>query len=297
MDNTENKDQPKIDLKSVDGKIVETLADDMARVIEDDKDGLIKKIIHQDEEREAEKINQSPEAQKNKVFVLVGSILLVATLGLLVFVISKQKPASVPIAGTASSLVFTDRSIFLEIGGLTKEKIFETFTNQLKTVDLKPGQLEGIYLTDNKQVVGLKKFIEAIKGNFVLPTGIDGESLISDNFLIGVYNSGGNKEAFILLKGKSMNDIFSSLRTWEGKMYLDLYKMFGLELSKDTEYLLTKDFSDSMVANKNARTLYDKNGRVNLMYVFINDSSVVIAKDMATARELISRLTSSKVKK
>ena len=54
------------DIKTNHG-VVETYAEDMAKVIEDDKSGLVKKIIHGAEEHEIEKINLSPESKKNKL--------------------------------------------------------------------------------------------------------------------------------------------------------------------------------------------------------------------------------------
>ena len=50
-------------------KITQTYAQDMAKVIEDDKGGLIKKIIHGEEERESQKRNMSPESKKNRFFI------------------------------------------------------------------------------------------------------------------------------------------------------------------------------------------------------------------------------------
>ena len=57
--------------KEIKHKFVETYAEDMAKVIENDNSGLIKKIIHNEEEHEIEKINLSPESRKNKFFISV----------------------------------------------------------------------------------------------------------------------------------------------------------------------------------------------------------------------------------
>ena len=62
--------------KEIKNKVVETYAEDMARVIGDNKGGLIKKIIHGEEEHEIMKRNLSPESKKNKLYMLF-SILLV----------------------------------------------------------------------------------------------------------------------------------------------------------------------------------------------------------------------------
>ena len=276
MDNPENKNQPKIDSVPVNTKIIETYADDMARVIEDDKDGLIKKIIHQDEEREAEKKEKSPEAKKNKIFVVVGIVLIASTLAIFSIAISKQKPRTVAIAPQATPLIFTDKSIFLEVAEFSKEKISEALATETKRADIKTGELEGAYLTEGNKVIGLKRFLEITKSNYVVPTSLaTGEPTVSDNFLLGVVDNGTGREFFILLKTKSMTDIFASLKTWENKMFSDLYKIFGEDISNNAGYLLTKNFTDGLVGNKNARILYKDNEEIALMYVYVNDNSVV----------------------
>jgi len=80
-------------------------------------------------------------------------------------------------------------------------------------------------------------------------------------------------------------------------MFQDLHGFFYYELSPDNAYLLSKDFENGVVENKNARILYDKDGNVAMMYVFADENSVVIAKNKDAVHEMIVRLAQSKVKK
>ncbi len=293
-----NENETKINPNPTEEKVIHTYVDDMAQVIENNREGLIKNIIHQDEERENEKISQSPEAVKNRIMIGVSAFLVLSSIAIIAVLIYKQKPNIVELQQQFTPLVFTDKSVFLEISGLNKEKIIQTILNTKKEAVLRPGQVEGIYLTENKNIVGLKRFTELTKNTFVLPTSPAGNvGLVSDNFLMGVTNTGTSNEFFILLKTRSMTDIWGSLRAWENKMFEDLYRIFELDLSSDTKYLLTKDFSDSIINNKNARTLYQNNGGVAIMYIFANNTSIVITKDKLTAREIIERLSSSKIGK
>ena len=75
----ENKTPARNATQSVAGgqnKVVETYAEDMAKIIEDDKTGLIKKIIHEEEEHEKINQNLSPESKRNKIFMFVGLLLI-----------------------------------------------------------------------------------------------------------------------------------------------------------------------------------------------------------------------------
>ncbi len=48
--------------KPVKSFIMETYAEDMASVISNDKEGLVQKIIHEQEDRENQKKNESPDS-------------------------------------------------------------------------------------------------------------------------------------------------------------------------------------------------------------------------------------------
>lgn len=102
---------------------------------------------------------------------------------------------------------------------------------------------------------------------------------------------------FILLNIKEGKNVFSAMRTWENKMFADLHDIFGIPLSLDTGYLLTKNFEDSIVQNKNARILRDGSGKIVLMYVYIDNKTLVITNTEEGAKEIIFRVNSSKVKK
>jgi hypothetical protein len=104
------------------------------------------------------------------------------------------------------------------------------------------------------------------------------------------------KDFFILLKVRSTADIFNALRAWEGKMFFDLHGFLGINISSDTNYLLTKEFQDGIVENKNARILYDKMSKIVLMYIFADDNSVIITNAQNSAREIMLRLAGSQTK-
>lgn len=281
-------------------KVVKTYAEDMARAIEDDTQGLIKKMIHGEEEKEIEKKNLSPESKKNKVFMLVSIFFLVIALGIVSFLLFiKEEINTVPVEKQFVPIIFNDKSTFFEVFGLKKEEIIQTVFNQADNTSVKIGGIDGIYLTENKQIIGLRRFLSLIKSTFVPG---DDKLLVSDNFLMGSYLTGLKVSSptagdfFILLKVRSTLDIFNSLRAWEGKMLTDLHGFLGINLSSETNYLFKKDFDDGIIENKNARVLYDEGGRIVLMYIFVDENSVVITNSEPATHEIILRLASSEKK-
>lgn len=273
-------------------KIIETYAEDMTKILEDDKSGLIKKIIHEQEVQEIEKKNLSPESTKNKIFAFLGSMLILLSFGTLFYFILKEDiPTTVSTERRFMSLIFHDASSFIEVKNLEQKEIIQNIFNTVSNTKVKSGGIEGIYLTVDKEFIGLRDFIARIKGNLVL-----NNDLVDDNFLLGVVN-GTQKDFFILLKTYSVPDIFEPLRAWEKKMFFDLHKFFGKEISPETKFLLTADFEDGVVKNKNARILYDENRNIIMIYVFANDNSVIITNTESAAEEIMLRLSYSRTRK
>lgn len=273
-------------------KIVETYAGDMARILENDKEGLIKKIIHGEEKHEEEKKNLSPESNKNKLFMFSGFLLIIFSLIILSFFFFKKENNIVPVEKLFTPIIFNDKSTFLEVSGFKKEEIIQAILNKVNTTEVKAGGVEAFYLTENKQIIGLRRLISLIESSFVPNDNI---IFVNDNFLMGVVNNE-SKDFFILLKVRSATDIFNALRAWEGKTFTDLHGFFGINISVDTSYLLTKDFEDGIVQNKNARILYDKEGKIVMMYVFADDNSIVITNSESSVHEIMLRLASAQKK-
>ncbi|OIO30115.1 hypothetical protein COX93_01100 [Candidatus Nomurabacteria bacterium CG_4_10_14_0_2_um_filter_30_12] len=281
-------------------KNVETFAEDMVKAIENDRGGLIKKIIHEEEEHEAQKKNLSPESAKNKTFLLIGFLLLFLASILFIFLFFFNKEINtVSVAPLYSSIIFTDQTDFYAIDGFTEDKIVQTIFNRSNNTKVKIGGVNGIYLTENKMVVSFNKFMTFIKGSL----NKDQSNLFSNNFLIGIFKSGASSvspnigDLFILLKIRSFTDIFPVMKVWENKMLYDFYGFFGVDLTPETNYLFTKDWEEGIVSNKNARILKDNDGKIILMYVYLDDNSIVITDSESAVNEVVLRLNSSKVKK
>lgn len=281
-------------------KNIETYTGDMVKVLEKDKGGLIKKIIQEEELHEVETKNLSPKSKKNRFFMIISIVLIILALGALIFIASfKENSNTVPVDQQFASMIFTDQTDFKAIDGLNESNMINIIFKQANNANVKIGGVEGIYLSENKKVVGFKRFNELISGNL----NSSQLKLFSDNFLIGAFNSGlspassNTKDLFFLLKGNSFTDIFPVMRNWENKMLYNLRGFFGIDINPDTNYLFTKDFEDSIMANKNARILKDNDGKIILMYVFVNDSYVIITNSEMATQEVVLRLSSSQIKK
>ena len=234
--------------------------------------------------------------------MFISILLVMLALAIFSFFFFKKNTNTVSIEKQFTPIIFNDQSAYLEVSGLSKDEITQTVLNEINTSKVKVGGLEGIYLTVNQQIIGLREFISLIKSHF---TPSNNSSLVSDNFLMGVVKNpvlpvGDSSEAgngfFILLKVRSVADIFDSMRLWENNSLTDFHGFLGVNISSDTNYLFTKNFTDGIVENKNARVLYDNSGNIVLMYIFADDNSIIITDSESATEEIMLRPNSSQTK-
>jgi len=507
----EIKNNTKINLKEAEVKnnVIETYSKDMVKILEMDKDGLIQKIIHEEEERENEHKNTSHLSKRNKIFMFIGIFLIVASVsGVLFYVITKDDGV-VDVAPQFASIIFLDKSSVLDINKLPKNAVLKGVWTEAQNTKVKLSGVEGIYITEEGKGIGFQRFMTLFKNN--LPNY--NPAYISENFLLGVVNNNSfenldlkhklttdvleelqielnemnskrqtvllegeplvlnnssffktgtaefvdidaksrakttisefldtvdfatskvkvvgtysverptkknnaiaearkkvgleilnevldekysaeeiaqivieasakgvsikdsyseeeikalapeevtqiideaqgvqyfveaktkgktiltapteeqkkleqeiedvkkeikeieafkksntnivvnTKDPFILIKTRSFSDVFPIFRAWENKIFTDLHGFFGIDITRETNYLLTKDWQDGIIQNKNARILYDKDGRIIFMYVFIDENNVLITNTEKTTEEIILRIAGSKVRK
>ena len=279
--------------------VVETYAEDMAQVIENDREGLVKKIIHGAEEQEKAKKNLSPESQKNKFFMLGGGLLIMIGLGGLLLSFFSNEANTVEVERQAAPLIFNDKTTYFEVVGLKPDAIIQTVLSEINTSTVKEDGVEGIYLIENKKIVGLRRFLALIRSNFVPG---DNTLFVSDKFLMGMVK---NKEQenettpdnngfFLLLKVRGTADIFDAMRRWEDKMFSDLHVLLGVNIDSSTQALRIKSFEDGVIENRNARILYNADHKIILLYLFADDNSIIVTNSQNTAHQIVLRLTSSK---
>lgn len=281
-------------------KHVETYAEDMAEAISGGEEGLIKKIIQEQEEQEEEKKKLSPERRRNRFFMIMGSVLVaLAFIILAVLAVLYRDAEHVFVPKQFAPVIFTDQTDFLDVSGMNKDQIYALIRGRATSLNISPGQIAGLYLAEDKEVTGFKRFLALSGSNF---PG-DKTSLVSENFLIGVLGRMDTPDilsgdsVFLILKVRSFLDIFENLRAWEDKMFFDLAGLFGNGVSSETENLLTRDFEDGFIENKNARILYDDVGNIALMYIFADDTSVIITASVDAAKEALERLSAGDIRK
>lgn len=187
-------------------KGIETYTADMVRAIHDNKDGAIRKIIQEQEEREVEK-NLSPVSKKNKVFMTLGIVLLMLGVGAVLFWYLTRESGVISIAPKFAPLIYHENTGLVEVSGFTKDKIAEAIWSQALNTDVRKGGIEGIYITEKKAVIGLRRLLALMRASI---TSVQLDA-ISNNMLLGVINV--NPEAEVDPENENLAELPSAPKT------------------------------------------------------------------------------------
>lgn len=460
-------------------KIVHTLSQDIGDALSSNTDGVVRKIIKEQEEKESEKKNIIKYSKKNRIYIFLTVFFILLSLVIGLFIYFKNQGNSFLFKQKFTPLIYHENTKIIDVEEETKDSLSKLISDEVVNLDQKQGYIEGIYLRENKNSVGLIQFLKILESETIL----EKNKVFGDNFLIGAIKSSLTKEEeeeelkrksisltpkkilddfitlstsaffktgttefvdaeakekakvligyfldtitfetskikvigtysverpwekneelaearkkfaldillevlkekyteeeiakvyiesvskglslddiftpeeiaemteeeknlkidlnqgiqylvearkkpieeirieeaeeeeevdtklsvfptgndlFILLKINRYEDAFKKMRSWEEKLFYDLHNIFGIDITSKNSYLLTKEFEDGIVQNKNARILYDKKGKIVLMYVYIDDEHLIITNTEKTTREVILRINSSKIKK
>lgn len=126
----------------------------------------------------------------------------------------------------------------------------------------------------------------------------------TDKSMVGAVGQGATANTCFILSVESYGDTFSGMLAWEPRMPRDLATLFAaypVAVASSTQASSTPavasttplGFMDKVVANRDARTYKDAQGKTVLIYGYFNQRTLVIARDESAFTELMTRLSSS----
>ena len=97
---------------------------------------------------------------------------------------------------------------------------------------------------------------------------------------------------FLIIQVDSYENALSGMLAWERKLLDDFYPTFGIDISGANQALFEKKFEDIVFKNRDGRVLKNSVGETVLMYLFINDKTVIITRSTKVLEEILARLDS-----
>lgn len=184
--------------------------------------------------------------------------------------ISSAQEESLGIATT------TNRSEFIKS---LRDASVDVPKDEVKNVVLRKG-------TDtNPDLLSVENFLRILESN--APS-----SLVRSFNPIFMFGSLGGESVsnFIIIKLASFENAYAGMLEWEGNIASDIGPIFPSAERLKNVISLT-DFQDVTDKNKDARVLYDPEGKEVLLYSFLNNDILIITDNINTLHTIISRLT------
>lgn len=282
---TENKSREPL-------KSLRTYATDMAEAVKEGQGSVLKIAMAENKKRETEQENISPVSSKNRIFIIGGIIFLVLGLGAGGYLIWKaQNSESIEIdkGDVPAPIIFADKAEKIDIKGLSKERIKNRIGGEVRNMQATLDDVTYLYIANSENGTLTKTsandFLRAIDSG--APAGFL-RNLGSD-FMTGIHTYDGNN-LFIILKVSDFKNGFAGMLSWERTLFDDLYEMFDISIEGENSDLFNRTFEDKIIENRDARVLTGSDGNPVLFYLFLDETTVVIANDRDAVREILTRI-------
>jgi hypothetical protein len=288
--------------------VLKTFKSDVAEAVKKDNVSIVKMALAESKKRQSSAYLEeavSPFSKKNFTLIISSVAIILISLGILGFFYMSKKNEGVPIVPetVARDIIFSETEKDVPITDLDLKKIANVI-NREREVQLTLGSIEKLNFTSGESgtTVNTETFM-----NF-LHTRIPGNLLRSFNsqFFFGLHAFTQN-DPFMIIPVIAYEAAYSGMLEWEKNIKDDIGALFitpqptstSLETASSTATTTTAVrqlvFQDLVIENKDTRALIDPTGKLLMFYSFVDKSTLVIANNPDSFREVIIRLTKPKL--
>lgn len=284
-------------------KTLRTYSSDMADVVRENEISVIKIAAAEQRRHEQEALYRKAQGTSvSKFFMFLGALILIA--GGLVgsyFLLQKKDViiAPVEVQKNIETFIPYDKESYVDMTNATGPlDVTSIIKAELKGVNT-PRSIEALFLTTSAsgkpELLSIQKFMSLMK---LTAPGPLSRSL-NDQYLVGTYKSSvedRDPHLFLMFETNDYNTAYAGMLKWESTMIDDLFDLFGIDVSGERRVLFEKEFKDIIIANRDARILYDDSGVDALYYIFLDKNKIVITDNQEAIVEIMTRLVTKNVK-
>ncbi|MFA6514696.1 MAG: hypothetical protein WCT42_00320 [Candidatus Paceibacterota bacterium] len=291
-------DENKPQQNDTDIKVLRTYTSDMADAVRINEMSVIKIALAEKEKREREEIYKKAEGTNtSKTFLVIGGIILIAVAifgSYFIFQKTKEKKIPPQITTNIETIITYDSKSNIDVTNITG--ISDLISEIKKGQDSNPSLIKALFFIKNNN--GITENISSSNFLSLIKTSAPGALIrsLSDKYLFGKYsNSNAINEkdkyaTFLIFQTNNYTQTYASMLDWEKTMLKDLFTIFEITIPESENSLFEKPWKDLIVNNKDVRVLYGDTGEGILYYVFVNKDNLVIANNLETLKEVMSRI-------
>ncbi len=279
-------------IKSVGTQItpIRTFKVDMDTLIKEQSISTARMIMEEESRKKALGDNIPPSRGQKLVITILSMLLIVSGLGLGTYLFITKESIDDTTAETTQpivikSLIFSDTRKDFSLANKDKEQVITEISKEIINANLIPGQVLNLSIKNGVNEAKAQEFLRLISRT--IPDDLT-RSLRSQ-FMIGKSSTPeGYTGGFIILLTDSYKRAFDGMLKWEnGSFVKDIYKM--VSGSEPNEILQEKAFEDLIYNNQDTRVLKDENGKIILLYAFLNNTTIAISSELNSFGEILNR--------
>lgn len=299
------------DQKPSDMQTIHTFQSDVANAVKNDNVSLIKIALAEKKRQQRQgtfdqTLSALPTSKNYTLWITLIIIILFAGGGYILFSVltPKEEVINNPGSRIVTPPLEAELDVTSDIRGKDSNDI-ERFIQAEKAAELPLGSMKRINFvrTDDLGIINPVPAPEWL--TFMRVRAPDTLIRAFDpGFIFGIYSLTPH-DSFIILKVNSYDNAFAGMLAWEPNMEDDIG---GVIINKDINVITDdngiatstnqfdgKPFVDRVLNNKDARVLYNNNGKPKIIYTFVDQETLVIVSSESVLKEVVFRLTTGRI--
>ncbi len=244
----------------------------------------------------------SEKVARGSLLFIMSGILIAAALGTLAVTFYFKNRQVAPSKVEMQTIISIDDSKEVVLTSLSKEIVEELVqkatqenggNGTLTQIDLKKERLINTFA--EAEPITPEEFFGALAKSAPSALG----RALGENWLLGFYSlpkvDPFINEPFVIFELETFDSAYSAMLAWEPKILGDIGKIFKTTSPGAIVFsnAVPRDkFEDLIVKSRDTRVLRDSNGKILILYSFIDTGHLVIATHEETFREIVARYLS-----
>ena len=241
------------------------------------------------EESEKPTIFKDPVV-KNKLLAVSGVIFFVLGIGIVGTVYYLRSNEEVILQQKTKALIgFSEEKVF-SIATTTREKLVKQIQEEKSSLNLPVNSVFYINTVGaDEQPANVESLLSILTPK--MPNSLSRS--FASKYMIGIFSFDTN-EPFIMLTTDDYGLSFAGMLKWEKDIPSDLGKLFGIVQNASSTLQI---FVDQERRNKDLRVLRDNQGKIVLLYSFIDQNTLLITKNESIFNAILSKYLISQQEK
>ncbi|MES2059496.1 MAG: hypothetical protein V4438_00530 [Patescibacteria group bacterium] len=269
---------------------VHTYREDLAGIVNKDKISLERIAMMQNVAREEKPKPEEPIKKQNRTFIIAGSALVALSLLLIFSVFIFRRNAAAPVAEAPKEkyIIASESNQQIDISNITKTEMQAEVKRDAASFKEQDNVEEIIPMLGGARAP-LSELL--FKTNASVPDDL--ARTLSQRFFLGLYSKAGKTDPFLILYTSSYDIAYPAMLRYEGSVETDLNWLFEQPAKIGTTTPILS-FKDKVIANTDVRSYETDAGKAMFFYVFLDQNTILFARNVDTVRMVQSRLREAK---